>query len=149
MSKIMTADDLARVDTLGFRGEALHAIGAVSSLTLTTRERPNELGARVSVFAGEAVESAPAAHPPGTTVEVRNLFLNLPVRRGFLGTERADTESVATTAPASSSPVHLKWNYLISARPLLVSRTSSPMTVMLSSRPTIRLVLPGIAPPAR
>ncbi|HEU4494973.1 MAG TPA: DNA mismatch repair endonuclease MutL [Rubrobacteraceae bacterium] len=120
-SKILTADDLASVDTLGFRGEALHAIGAVSSLTLTTRERPNELGARVSVFAGEAVESAPAAHPPGTTVEVRNLFLNLPVRRGFLGTERAEAKTVATTAPASSSPRTPQVNYLISARPLLVS----------------------------
>jgi DNA mismatch repair protein MutL len=95
-SKILTADDLARVDTLGFRGEALHAIGAVSSLTLTTRERGNELGARVGVFAGETVESVPAAHSPGTTVEVRNLFLNLPVRRGFLGTERAEANAVAT-----------------------------------------------------
>src|SRR5215203_6862971 len=95
MSKIVTADDLARVDTLGFRGEALHAIGAVSSLTLTTRERGNELGARVSVFAGEIVESAPASHQPGTTVEVRNLFLNLPVRRGFLGTQRAEANAVS------------------------------------------------------
>jgi DNA mismatch repair protein MutL len=98
-SKILTADDLACVDTLGFRGEALHAIGAVSSLTLTTRERGDGLGARVSVHAGEIVETVPAAHPPGTTVEVRNLFLNLPVRRGFLGTVRADTKSVATTVP--------------------------------------------------
>jgi DNA mismatch repair protein MutL len=95
-SKILTAEDLARVDTLGFRGEALHAIGAVSSLTLTSRERGDELGARVSVFAGEVVESAPAAHPPGTTVEVSNLFLNLPVRRGFLGTERAEANAVST-----------------------------------------------------
>jgi DNA mismatch repair protein MutL len=93
-SKILTADDLARVDTLGFRGEALHAIGAVSSLALTTRERGSpELGCRVEVFAGETVESAPAAHSPGTTVEVRNLFLNLPVRRGFLGTERAEANA--------------------------------------------------------
>ena len=95
-SKIHSADDLARVDTLGFRGEALHAIGAVSSLTLTTRERGNELGTRVGVFAGEIVESVPAAHAPGTTVEVRNLFLNLPVRRGFLGTERAEANAVTT-----------------------------------------------------
>src|SRR5918994_7275717 len=95
MSKILTADDLARVDTLGFRGEALHAIGAVSSLTLTTCERGNELGARVGVFAGEIVESAPASHQPGTTVEVRNLFLNLPVRRGFLGTRRAEANTVS------------------------------------------------------
>src|ERR687893_1488498 len=95
-SKILTADDLARVDTLGFRGEALHAIGAVSSLTLTTRERGGELGARGSVFAGEIIESAPAAHPPGTTVEVRNLFLNLPMRRGFPGAERSERNAGAT-----------------------------------------------------
>jgi len=95
-SKIRSADDLARVDTLGFRGEALHAIGAVSSLTLTTCELGSTPGARIRVFAGETVESGPAAHPPGTTVEVRNLFLNLPVRRGFLGTERAEANAVAT-----------------------------------------------------
>src|SRR5215210_1006158 len=92
-SKIRTADDLASVISLGFRGEALHAIGAVSSLTLTTCERgrrEGSLGARVRVFAGEVVETATAAHPPGTTVEARDLFLNLPVRRGFLGTVRAE-----------------------------------------------------------
>src|ERR687889_88714 len=97
-SKIRTADDLASVVSLGFRGEALHAIGAVSDLTLTTRERGKDdsLGARVRVFAGKMVESATAAHSPGTTVEVRDLFLNLPVRRGFLGTVRAETNAVAT-----------------------------------------------------
>jgi DNA mismatch repair protein MutL len=94
-SKIRTADDLASVVSLGFRGEALHAIGAVSDLTLTTRERGIEdsLGARVRVFAGKLVESATAAHSPGTTVEVRDLFLNLPVRRGFLGTVRAEANA--------------------------------------------------------
>jgi DNA mismatch repair protein MutL len=95
-SKIESADDLARVDTLGFRGEALHAIGAVSSLTLTTCERGRTPGTCVRVLAGEPAEPVPAAHPPGTTVEVRNLFLNLPVRRGFLGTERAEANAVAT-----------------------------------------------------
>jgi hypothetical protein len=79
-SKIRTADDLASVISLGFRGEALHAIGAVSDLTLTTRKRGTEgsLGARVRVFAGEVGDPATAAHPPGTTVEARDLFLNLP-----------------------------------------------------------------------
>ncbi len=93
MSKIRSADDLARVDTLGFRGEALHAIGAVSSLTLTTCERGARSGTRIVVFAGDPVESSPAAHPPGTTVEVRNLFFNLPVRPGFLGTQRAEANA--------------------------------------------------------
>src|SRR5215210_2574185 len=97
-SKIRTADDLASVVSLGFRGEALHAIGAVSDLTLTTRERGKEadLGTRVRVFAGGTVESVTAAHSPGTTVEARDLFLNLPVRRGFLGTVRAEANAVAT-----------------------------------------------------
>ena len=101
-SKIRTADDLARVESLGFRGEALHAIGSVSHLTLTTNP-PGAAGPgfRVRVLAGESVEAGPASHPPGTTVEARELFLNLPVRRGFLGTVRAETASVATTAPAT------------------------------------------------
>jgi DNA mismatch repair protein MutL len=95
-SKIRTADDLASVISLGFRGEALHAIGAVSSLTLTTCEPGGTKGTRVRVFAGEMVESVTAAHPSGTTVEARDLFLNLPVRRGFLGTVRAEANAVAT-----------------------------------------------------
>ena len=93
-SKILTADDLARVDTLGFRGEALHAIGAVSSLTLTTCERGARSATRVGVFAGALLESSLTAHPQGTTVEVLDLFFNLPVRRGFLGTERAEANAV-------------------------------------------------------
>ena len=101
-SKIQTADDLARVASLGFRGEALHSIGAVSSLTLTTAERGASTGSgtRVRVFCGERVESTTAAHPAGTTVEARDLFLNLPVRRGFLGSERAEANAVATTLQA-------------------------------------------------
>ncbi len=93
-SKIQTADDLSSVASLGFRGEALHAIGAVSSFTLTTCEPGADRGSHVRVFAGEVVESGAASHPPGTTVEVRDLFLNLPVRRGFLGTERSETNAV-------------------------------------------------------
>ena len=99
-SKIQTADDLARVVSLGFRGEALHAIGAVSSLTLTTQSVGATTGSLVRVFAGELVESGPAAHPVGTTVGVRDLFLNLPVRRGFLGTERAEANAVTSVVGA-------------------------------------------------
>ncbi|QYJ16519.1 DNA mismatch repair protein MutL [Rubrobacter xylanophilus DSM 9941] len=99
-SKIRSVDDLSRVNTLGFRGEALHAIGAVSSLTLTTRPADGECGWRVKVLAGEPAGSGPTAHPPGTTVEVRDLFLNLPVRRGFLGTPRAEGNAVARAVEA-------------------------------------------------
>jgi DNA mismatch repair protein MutL len=96
-SKIRTADDLARVESLGFRGEALHAIGSVSHLTLTTNTRGTPgPGFGVRVLAGEVLDSGPASHAPGTTVEARDLFLNLPVRRGFLGTVRAEANAVAT-----------------------------------------------------
>lgn len=99
-SKISSADDLARVSSLGFRGEALHAIGAVSALTLITCERRAARGTAVRVFAGEEAIVEPAAHPPGTTVEARDLFLNLPVRRGFLGTARAEANAVAVVVQA-------------------------------------------------
>jgi DNA mismatch repair protein MutL len=95
-SKISSAEDLARVISLGFRGEALHAISSVSALTLTTREAGADHATRIRVLAGSSPERSPAAHPMGTTVEVRDLFMNLPVRRGFLGTERAETNAVAT-----------------------------------------------------
>lgn len=94
-SKICTAEDLDRVVSLGFRGEALHAIASVSALTLTTRERgdANGRGTRVRRFAGGPAEVCATSHPPGTTVEARDLFLNLPVRKGFLGTERAEANA--------------------------------------------------------
>jgi len=100
-SKIRTADDLASVVSLGFRGEALHAIGAVSNLTLTTRQRgaDHALGTRVRVSAGKTMESATAAHSSGTTVEARNLFFNLPVRRGFLGTVRSEIDADRDNGP--------------------------------------------------
>jgi DNA mismatch repair protein MutL len=92
-SKINSAEDLARVVSLGFRGEALHAISSVSSLALTTREAGADHATRVRVIAGGPPDGSPADHPLGTTVEVRDLFMNLPVRRGFLGTERAETNA--------------------------------------------------------
>ncbi len=99
-SKISSAEDLARVLSLGFRGEALHAIFSVSSLILTTREPGATSSTRIRVLADSTPECSPAAHPAGTTVEARDLFLNLPVRRGFLGTERAETNAVATVVEA-------------------------------------------------
>jgi DNA mismatch repair protein MutL len=99
-SKIETAEDLALVASLGFRGEALHAISAVSSLTLTTSQRGAPHGTRVRVMAGAPARSSSASHPAGTTVEARDLFLNLPVRRGFLGTERAEANAVASVVEA-------------------------------------------------
>jgi DNA mismatch repair protein MutL len=95
-SKISSAEDLVKVASLGFRGEALHAISSVSALTLTTREAGADHATRIRVLAGSFPECSSAAHPVGTKVEVRDLFMNLSVRRGFLGTQRAETNAVST-----------------------------------------------------
>jgi len=86
-SKITSADDLAAITTLGFRGEALPSIASVSRFEIVSRHALAERAARVSVDAGALGDVAPAAHPPGTTVEVRDLFFNLPARRKFLRSE--------------------------------------------------------------
>jgi DNA mismatch repair protein MutL len=86
-SKIATADDLGAITTLGFRGEALPSIASVSRFEITSRHVDGERASRVSVDGGTIGELAPAAHPTGTTIEVRDLFYNLPARRKFLRSE--------------------------------------------------------------
>jgi DNA mismatch repair protein MutL len=86
-SKVARAEDLAAITTLGFRGEALPSIASVSRFEITSRHVDAERAASVSVDAGQIGEPAPAAHPPGTTIEVRDLFYNLPARRKFLRSE--------------------------------------------------------------
>jgi DNA mismatch repair protein MutL len=90
-SKIDTLDDLEAVATLGFRGEALASICSVSRATLTSAVDGAASGFRLVVNGhAEDVDLAPAAHPRGTTVEVRDLFFNTPARRKFLRTERTE-----------------------------------------------------------
>jgi DNA mismatch repair protein MutL len=92
-SKIASLDDLVRVATLGFRGEALPSIGSVARLTITSRTADQGAGlALVGDGAGRYAAPAPAPHPRGTTVEVRELFFNVPARRKFLRTVRTEYE---------------------------------------------------------
>ena len=83
-SKIRDVDDIERIDTLGFRGEAIPSIAAVSRFTLVTRRKEDEAGTRLVVNAGTVAEVAACGAPPGTCVEVRDLFCNVPARRKFL-----------------------------------------------------------------
>lgn len=92
-SKLSTADDLFRVATYGFRGEALASIGSVSRVRLLSRTPTGE-GTELIVENGVAGPVKPAAAAPGTTVEVRNLFQNVPVRRKFLRSVEIETEHV-------------------------------------------------------
>jgi DNA mismatch repair protein MutL len=83
-SKIASAEDLAAIGTMGFRGEALASIASVSRLSITSRTPGEDAGARLSVDGGAAGAVAPAGCPFGTAVEVRQLFFNVPARRRFL-----------------------------------------------------------------
>ncbi|MGK0405097.1 MAG: DNA mismatch repair protein MutL [Oleispira sp.] len=102
-SKISTLDDLEAVSSLGFRGEALASISSVSRLTMTSATAPKEgepegesgQAWQVEVEGREMAASIkPAAHPKGTTLEVRDLFFNTPARRKFLRTEKTEFNHV-------------------------------------------------------
>lgn len=88
-SKIQVLEDLEAVGSLGFRGEALASISSVSRLSLTSRQASQENAWQVQTE-GRDMEATiePAAHPEGTTVEVKDLFFNTPARRKFLKTEK-------------------------------------------------------------
>ncbi len=89
-SKISDIDDLEAVATLGFRGEALASIASVSRLTLTSNNGESQGWRAVSEGRDMDVDVQPAAHPEGTSVEVRDLFFNTPARRKFLRTENTE-----------------------------------------------------------
>ena len=87
-------DDLVNIRHLGFRGEALPSIGAVSRLTMTTRNNGDANGWTLLLEGGKKHDATPAAHPVGTTVEVKDLFYATPARLKFLKTERAEYGAV-------------------------------------------------------
>lgn len=83
-SKINNAEDLFKIKTMGFRGEALASIAAVAQLDIVTRKEDNEVGTRISVEASEVLSQEPHSTEKGTSIKVRNLFYNIPARRNFL-----------------------------------------------------------------
>ena len=94
-SKIGSLGDLAAIATLGFRGEALPSIASVSHLRLRTRARGASSGVEVGVDGGEQARVTEAGLPEGTTVEVRDLFYNVPARRKFLKSDGAETGHIS------------------------------------------------------
>jgi DNA mismatch repair protein MutL len=96
-SKIRAESDLLAIDTLGFRGEALPSIAAISRFTLITRPPQAEVACRVAALAGAVQETAPGAGPPGTQVTVEDLFFNTPVRRKFLKSRDAEQAYIVET----------------------------------------------------
>ena len=99
-SKIGSLGDLAAIATLGFRGEALPSIASVSHLRLRTRARGASSGVEVGLDGGEPARVTEAGLPEGTTVEVRDLFYNVPARRKFLKTDGAETGHISRALTA-------------------------------------------------
>ena len=94
-SKIWRVDDLERIATLGFRGEALPSIASVSHFTLRTRARGSVSGTEIRVNGGAVASVAEAGMPEGTSLEVADLFYNLPARRKFLKSDAAEAAQVS------------------------------------------------------
>lgn len=90
-SKLSAPDDLFAIRTLGFRGEALASVASVSNFRIASCPRGSSEGAELMTELGR--EPRTCAHPPGTTVEVRSLFFNVPARRAFLRTPRAELQA--------------------------------------------------------
>ena len=97
-SKLHDAQGLEAIGTMGFRGEALAAISAVSHITLTTRQRGAASGTHMTLDAGEIQDMYETGCPEGTTMIVRDLFYNTPARRKFLKTDRAEGAACAAAA---------------------------------------------------
>jgi DNA mismatch repair protein MutL len=98
-SKLQSVEDLTHISTLGFRGEALASIAAVSQVTLLTRAQGQEIGTRLRIEGSRLVRREPSGHPQGTTISVENLFYNVPARLKFLrreATERRHIDRMVT-----------------------------------------------------
>ena len=96
-SKIFTAEDLSGIVTMGFRGEALAAISAVSKIDLLTKEQSSDIGVAVRVEAGSVMDVSPAGCPQGTTMIIRDLFYNTPARMKFLKRDSVEGGFIAGT----------------------------------------------------
>ncbi len=94
-SKLYSADDLSNISSLGFRGEALPSIASVSHFSLQTREASSNAGYEVEIVGGKLVREGELGVPPGTIIDVRQLFVNVPARRKFLRADVTEASHIA------------------------------------------------------
>ena len=95
-SKLTSAEDLFKIDSLGFRGEALASVGSISRMAITSRPRQSEMGMKLQVDGGKAEKPQPLGAPSGTVVRVEDLFYNVPARLKFLKSDRTERRHIST-----------------------------------------------------
>jgi len=125
-SKIATAEDLEAIRTLGFRGEALASIAAVSQVEMKTRQASDETGFLLRIEGNDLMEQSNVAMEPGTTVVVKNLFFNTPARRNFLKSRTTELKNITdvVTRMAIAYP-EVAWQYTSDEEELLDLRPKS------------------------
>jgi DNA mismatch repair protein MutL len=96
-SKIFKAEDLFNIRTFGFRGEALASIASVSSVELKTKRKEDEMGTQIVIDGSDLKVHAPCACPEGTSLTVKNLFFNIPVRKNFLKSDSIEFKHILDT----------------------------------------------------
>lgn len=94
-SKVSTIEDIYALSTLGFRGEALASIAAVSHVEMTSKQRQNELGQQIKISGGKVVEQGAAGTQDGTTIVIKDLFYNTPARMKFMKSTGAETGAIS------------------------------------------------------
>jgi DNA mismatch repair protein MutL len=103
-SKIRTASDIYMVNSLGFRGEAIPSIGSVSRLEITSRPKDQVGGHRLKMSGGKLTAIEETGAPPGTIIDVRDLFFNIPVRRNFMRSAHTEMDYIVDTLSRSALP---------------------------------------------
>jgi DNA mismatch repair protein MutL len=148
-SKLRTADDLLAISTLGFRGEALPSIAAVSRLRLETRAKEDPSGSVIEIAGGRILRVEEAGLPVGTAITVRDLFFNIPARRKFLKSEATELSHIASLAthyalahPEKHFELHSATNAVLIAPPV-ASRADRIYQIL--GRDTLNDLLPVAA----
>ena len=132
-SKIRCLDDIYALSTLGFRGEALHSIAAVSRLTLTSRTAGAGLGGRIALSGGALIEHVRANLQPGTEVEMRDLFFNTPARLKFLKSRQSEAGQIsALLASYALAYPAVRWRLLSQGRLLLATDGGDDLLAVLA-----------------
>jgi len=93
-SKISKAEDLFKIQTKGFRGEALASIAAIAHVELKTKQEEDEIGTQILIEGSKVIQQDPVATPTGTSIAVKNLFYNIPARRNFLKSDKVETRHI-------------------------------------------------------